>query len=82
VLLRFDLNDSCMHQAAESDCASASFVFRPAVCGLIDAHGGDRLDTRLQAVPDPDRDVLGGRIGQPRNLVEAAVVSIGLQIWL
>ena len=57
------------------DRASAPLVFRPAVRRFVNPNGGDRLDARLEAVPDPDSDIFGGRVLEPSDLVETAVIQ-------
>jgi hypothetical protein len=54
---------------------SPAVIFGPAVRRFVDPNSRDLLKTRLQSLPYPDRNILGGRVLQSLDVVQAPVVQ-------
>src|SRR5690606_8383382 len=54
-------------------------VAAPRGAGLVDHDLRQLRQRRLQALPDPDREALAGRVLQPFDLVEVVVVQLPVQ---
>src|SRR5688572_8585397 len=54
---------------------SASAIAAAGRAGLVDVDLGEQRQARLEPFPDPDREALRGRVVEPLDVVEAAVVE-------
>ena len=50
-------------------------IFGPAVRWSIDLNSRDLPEIRLHSIPDPDRDILGRRVLESLDLVQASVIQ-------
>src|SRR5439155_2519308 len=55
---------------------SPPLILAPRFAGLVDRDRGERRERGFELLPEPPREILGGRVREPGHLVQVVVIEL------